>query len=132
MGKGSVVTPVVFLRPGSFGRIDTLAVYEFTHSAKLSGQDEVIAALRRGITRWVQNTTEGKKAWKYSSSDMNIGDVGDDPPIPLRLLLNEEGISGYRCACQASDTDTVPYDTVLVDDDALDDDDDDDEEDTDG
>ena len=116
-------TAVVFMRPGSFGSIDTLAVYEFTHSPRLKTQEDVLEAIRSAVTAWVTTTKEGKEAWEDSSDDMNIGDIGGDPPLSLRRLLKQEGITGWTCVCQVGDLDTVPYDTVLVDESQLDDDD---------
>ena len=123
MGKHDVTTALVFVRHGSFGRIDTLAVYEVAHTTKLSTQDQVLAALRRGITAWVKNTDEGKKAWKYSGRDMNIGDVGSELSHSLLEYLAGEGIYEIKDICQVGEPETVPYDTVLVNSNDLEDDD---------
>lgn len=105
-----------------------------TTTVVLKTQRDILTVIRSAITAWVKTTKEGKKAWEYSSDDMNIGDIGDDPPLSLRRLPNKEGITGWTCVWQGGGLDTVPYDTVLVDESELDDDDDEDDygEDADG
>jgi hypothetical protein len=37
---------------------------------------EGMEMLIKGITEWVKNTEDGQKAWVYSASDFNVGDLG--------------------------------------------------------
>jgi hypothetical protein len=43
---------------------------------KIQHDEELVAALKAGVTRWVKETDEGKAAYKYAGDDMNIGDLG--------------------------------------------------------
>ena len=78
-------------------------------------QDRVVA----GITRWVDTTAEGQKAWELSSQDFNIGDLSewlDD--VDLLKCLADEGVKNLTIESVDADTDWN-YDTVLVDSNSL-------------
>lgn len=96
-------------------RIDQLAVIQFTHDEKLKTAAAVLEAFERGITDWVESTVRGKKAWDYSSEDLNIGDMlGEEENEDLNSRLRREGISIWRCSYQLSEEEEVSYDKILA------------------
>lgn len=42
---------------------------------KIHNDGELVEALKAGVTKWAQETTDGKDAYQYAGDDMNIGDV---------------------------------------------------------
>ena len=76
---------------------------------------QVMARLRRAITQWINTTEEGKKQWKSSFEDFNVGDLsgllGD---WSLIRCLEANGIHDFDITGVILDCDAFHYDTVLA------------------
>jgi hypothetical protein len=72
-------------------------------------------AVRRGVTRWMVVSSDGRKEWEYSGEDFNVGDLvsclGDEL---LTDCLLREGVVGLVIEQLDVSADWV-YDSVLVD-----------------
>ena len=95
----------------------TYAVLECTTSHKM-GDELLLDCFRKAITRWMDETEEGKKAWEESCEDFNVGDLvfHVDNNKELRDILESWGIydveiETFCIDSQASNAWT--YDTVL-------------------
>jgi hypothetical protein len=44
---------------------------------KIRDDQELVAALKQGVTRWAKETKDGKDAYAFAGDDMNIGDLGN-------------------------------------------------------
>ena len=107
-------TEITFTRMDN-ARIDCLAVVKFTHQDRINTADELLAAFKKGVTKWVETTKEGKEAWEYSSEDLNIGDLfGYELDEDLGRLLEAEGIQTWECVYQLCEGEEFSYDTVLA------------------
>lgn len=38
-------------------------------------QEEIVPAIKRALTKWVSQTESGKKAWRATCEDFNVGDL---------------------------------------------------------
>jgi hypothetical protein len=77
-----------------------------------------LEALQKVITNWVRTTDEGKKWYRSTNEDANIGDLcSDGIPDEVKAGLAAEGIFNLDIECISSDTacQTWTYDTHLVD-----------------
>ena len=76
-----------------------------------------LGAVRRGVTKWVAQTPQGRTAYADSSDDYNVGDlstdVGDEA---LVALLAAEGVYDLSIQTITEDDfdDDWTYDTLLV------------------
>jgi hypothetical protein len=79
----------------------------------ITNQEELLSELRAGVTAWIRSTKEGKKAWRDSVQDFNIGDLMnyDFEPI-LAHCPNIESLE----VDEVDVSDHWLYDTVLADD----------------
>ncbi len=85
-------------------RLDTVGLIKVKTIMPLSA-NEVMAAIKRVCTRWVEETAEGRAAWELSSHDFNVGDLGlCVEEIPLALFQYEsidsisvEVVPGHEC-----------------------------------
>ena len=86
---------------------NTTAIISFTGEERLTVQ-ETLNLVTTAVTKWIQKTKEGKKAWEYSCGDFNIGDLAsyieDDDLIKyfdevgltnVKLIDNEYESSKY-------------------------------------
>lgn len=95
--------------------LDALVVVDVLHRTEVDAS-QVVAAIRRGVTNWVNECEQGKEAWAQSHRDLNMGDlVGYFRDPNLRLKLKIEGIAAIRHVTSLSVTNGVPLDTILVD-----------------
>lgn len=82
-----------------------------------------LSHLKKALTRWVEFTDQGKRAWEISSRDFNIGDLSSEAynEGDLAVILAGEGI--HHLSIQTFCDHRVPldwtYDTVLVDEESL-------------
>jgi len=77
---------------------------------------EVKQALMAATTHWVNTTEDGRKIWRYSCCDLNIGDLACSSAFqsPAFLAaLQERGVEYLDCIV-VDTTDALAYDTVLV------------------
>lgn len=75
------------------------------------------------MTAWVNDTPEGRAAWRRSSEDYNIGDlVSDlhDPSLQPRLSAAQIVDLSVECFADLTAHGDWTYDTVLVNDYELD------------
>jgi hypothetical protein len=96
--------------------LDQFAVITIEH-AQNEAPKHILAAFCRGVTKWVEKTSTGKKAWEDSSEDLNIGDLiashEGDPELAKYLKL--QGITSWECTYWLSDRNVFDYDLVLAD-----------------
>lgn len=75
--------------------------------------DELQAAVTRAVTKWMLSSAEGRKAWEYSGSDFNVGDLaswlGEDDLVDCLL---RERVVGLQI--ETLETADWAYDSVLV------------------
>lgn len=62
-------------------------------SPAIHNADSAFDAIRRAVTGWVADTSDGRSVWIDSCEDMNIGDLASAGiPASLRKYLRAEGI----------------------------------------
>lgn len=97
---------------------DCLVVLEFTTEG-ITHKNDLLKALRDGITRWMIETKEGKSAFNYSSGDFNIGDLlgsyaGDYGfEESLEPYMKAVKIHGIKVLFELTVHNRVAYDKVL-------------------
>lgn len=77
---------------------------------------EVKQALMAATTHWVNTTEDGRRIWRYSCCDLNIGDLACSSAFqsPAFLAaLQERGVEYLDCIV-GDTTDALAYDAVLV------------------
>lgn len=80
-----------------------------------SDEDDLLDRVCRAVTKWVNTSTTGAKAWEYSGRDLNIGDLASylgDPQ--LMRCFRDEGIQGFVLRDLPDADKYWHYDTVLV------------------
>lgn len=108
---------ICFLRPDG-PRIDALRIVEVVSTTE--DKEKTLQALTTAFSRWIEETPEGKKAWKDSSEDFNIGDAMDffstkgTPVKSLAPFLKDQGILRIFKLYDLTDTDRESYDRVLA------------------
>jgi hypothetical protein len=104
---------------------------QVTPPLRLRGSAGFLKALKSALTAWVRETDEGRRAWKNSSEDFNVGDLSTfmvwrtntkkgepwyEMPRTLTPYLKDVGILQLQVETYC-DTDVAAnwdYDTVLV------------------
>lgn len=61
---------IAFIRTGSYGLIQNIAVCTFT-----AQHGNSLEILQEAVTQWINNTDEGREAYEDSCEDFNIGDL---------------------------------------------------------
>ena len=85
-------TLLAFVRSGSFGAIDSIAIVTIRHVALMRPSD-LRKVVCEGLTHWVSTTDEGQAAWEASCEDFNVGGLADQGvPEALSKWLSERGI----------------------------------------
>ena len=84
----------------------------------LDTPDEIMAAVKKSVTSWVNETTEGRDLWfGHACEDLNIGDLacyGISPALQERL--NDVGINSLDIdIVSANDLEQFHFDSILVD-----------------
>lgn len=88
-----------------------------TDDPGLADDSLFLAGLRRAVTRWINETDEGKAAWKESCEDFNIGDLGNNFPFDEKLteFLFAERIANLELNSFGGGSRYWVHDTHLVD-----------------
>ena len=106
---------LTFIRNDGLKGLDRLLVMAFKTRDDLAKPSDVLAALRRALSKWASTTEEGRAAWEESSEDYNIGDfLGDCENPQVLALLQEEGILHVEVAYELSSQEEVSYDRILM------------------
>lgn len=80
-----------------------------------SDEDDLLDRVCRAVTKWVNTSTDGAKAWEYSGRDFNIGDLASYlHEDELWVCMAEEGIQGFVLRDLPDADKYWYYDTVLV------------------
>lgn len=104
----------------SFPRHESLTVTSLgtmevvTPEDKFESSEEVLEAIKRGLTQWVRCTKTGKSAWVQSCEDLNIGDLSSCPATSYMRFLRAEGVLSLKISLLDVEDDQFAYDTVLV------------------
>jgi len=107
-------THLTFTRKGNYN-IENLVVVQFSHKKHLKTPYEVFKAFTNGITKWVEETEEGKDLWLYTAEDLNIGDLlSHSDTKTLNKYLEAEGIEKWKTAYELIDEEEISYDKVLA------------------
>lgn len=113
--KPTITTLIPFIRIDL--TIETIAILSVVHTRKLA-VGTIIRILTNALTQWVQETPEGKKAWKDSGEDFNIGDYALCEEQFLKWLphakLTSKGIQDIKLLYNANVDGFIRYDKVLV------------------
>jgi len=86
------------------------------NNENLRDEMNFLEAVQRAVTRWVKGSDNGKKAWKLTCEDFNIGDMDNwTSDTNLKKCLCEEGIDLFniRIISHSSICKNWMYDTVL-------------------
>ena len=95
-----------------WGKLDTALVVALDCDATSPGG--ALKQLKEAVTEWVTTTDVGKKAWIYSSEDLNIGDLaGYLDHTGLKPILAKHNIK-LEILSEILDGAALPYDTVLA------------------
>jgi hypothetical protein len=95
--------------------IENLVVIRFKHKKRLHTPSDVLKAFCKAITTWVEKTEEGKSLWRYTSEDLNIGDIlSFNENKSLTPFLKTEGIKSWKTIYELVDQEEVSYDKVLA------------------
>ena len=95
-----------------------------TYTDKMLGEpvldtpDEIMAAVRKAVTAWINETTEGRDLWfGPACQDLNIGDLACYGIAPaLQERLNDVGINRLDIdIVSANDLGHFHFDSILVD-----------------
>lgn len=76
----------------------------------------VLGLLDKALSKWIEETPEGREAWDSSCGDLNIADIATyehDTDPSLAPYLKAEGISINRVEVVGSNN-SLPFDTVLA------------------
>jgi hypothetical protein len=100
------------------GTVTTFAVVTFT-SEQSQDPKVLIEKFKVAVTKWINATDDGDKAWEYSCGDFNIGDYASyDNDTELNKHLSDEGISVKINLMNDADA-VYSYDTVLANEDEI-------------
>lgn len=97
----------------------TVAVVACDQSDMVRTADDLLPRLRAALDRWRRTSMSGRRAWRESCHDFNVGDLGNwvaEPALIERLAV--EGIAGLSVDIFSSDEPPRPdwtFDTVLID-----------------
>ena len=105
---------VVVFRESSNER--TCAVLRCQRTETVSSGNVLQVALIRAVTRWIEQTPEGREALERSAGDFNIGDLMNELPEPtLEPFLEAEGVSGLEVEIYSGDETGWDFDDLLFD-----------------
>lgn len=66
-------------RTGKFGVCRAVILNALVDSNVIKNADELLAHLIEGVSKWAAETDDGRQAYSYAGSDMNIGDLSNYP-----------------------------------------------------
>jgi hypothetical protein len=114
MKTDTIKSHLAFVRK-DIAKIENMVVIQLEHNKCLTNQRQVLDALTKGITKWVENTQEGQELWKYTSEDLNIGDIlSYHKNKTLIKYLKKEGIYKWKPKYELVEQEEVSYDRILV------------------
>jgi hypothetical protein len=96
----------------------TFALVSCARSVQVSCAADLHRQITAAVTRWVKQTESGREAYRRSSEDYNVGDLGGDLGDPdLMGLLAAHGVHDLTIDLFSSDDAhrTWTYDKHLVD-----------------
>lgn len=99
-------------------RVDALRVIEMT--TVVETKEDALHRLSRAVGQWIQNTREGRRAWKESSEDFNVGDLAQylsrsgKATHTLQRFIENEGISRVKDIFVLTNADQESYDRILA------------------
>lgn len=110
--------PVEFIVPHmeAMGLKFVCVVKATVDQPELNDERSFLDSLRRAVTRWINETTQGKAAWQQSCQDFNIGDLGNEFPLDERFIeiLADEGICRLELESFGGGSRYWVHDTHLV------------------
>jgi len=106
-------THIAFTRKSSH-QIDLLRVLGFTHTQALKSEQEVLDALQKAVTHWIETTPQGLAAWEESCEDFNIGDLCSCEDFELQASLKSHGILSIETIYEFTPNQEVDYDKILA------------------
>lgn len=83
-----------------------------THSETLATNEQILEALIEGVTDYLQQSEQGRKAWNDTCHNFNIGDLDHQNESDVLPYLQPHGISTYSLTFQNAER-SIPFDTVL-------------------
>jgi len=100
------------------GKTTTIAILKVV-TDHLMTPEAIMGALKRLLTKWVNETDDGKDVWKQTGGDLNIGDFAQYETtfstwIP-HSTLKTHGIIDLEIVANVDSTEALPYDRILVD-----------------
>lgn len=104
-----------FIRQENFD-IENVCLLTITDKEDIDPRSDhdAICALKGAITEWVENTSEGQKAYQASAEDYNIGDFMHDFEDPsVEPFIAKAGIEALSME-SLTDEQILAYDEHLV------------------
>ena len=117
MPTKNITTLIPFVR-NEDGRTTTIAILKVVTDHQMT-PEQIMGAMKRLLTNWVNETKDGKQVWKYTGGDMNIGDFAQYETsfgewIP-HSSLKAYGIINFEIVALVDSTEALPFDKILVD-----------------
>ena len=110
--------PVEFIVPHmeAMGLRFVCVVKATVNNPALNDDSRFLDSLRRAVTRWIDETAQGKTAWRQSCQDFNIGDLGNEFPLDEAFveILAAEGIHQLELESYGGGARNWVHDTHLV------------------
>lgn len=99
--EGIDITAIAFLT------LELLEVFD--------SQEQIEQKFIEAVTKWIEETEEGKSLWYDSCEDINIGDIANNYPIEdsLANCLEDVGIR-FIDVETVNTQEVIPFDTVLA------------------
>jgi hypothetical protein len=98
------------------GRIENMAVIDVkimkAYEREITNPQVMYDLIVEAITEWVETTEAGRKEWKASSNDFNVGDLANVPEDLLKPFLNSRGIESIEVETAATNQINY-YDQIL-------------------
>lgn len=93
------------------------AIFTVCHGSDGDAHEErALGLLNKAMSKWIEETNEGRDAWESSCGDLNIGDIATyqhDTDPTLTPYLEAQGISIKRVEVMGANN-SLPFDTVLA------------------
>lgn len=70
--------------PRTYDQMVGFAVLDATVSTSIQNDYDLHQALTKAVTKWIDETEEGKDVWDGCWEDLNIGDLADEGGRPYR------------------------------------------------
>jgi hypothetical protein len=96
--------------------LSTLAIITATvENPKLTNEQDFLLTLKRTVTAWINTSEAGRRAWKSTANDFNVGDLAhylDDDELERQLKLH--GISELKVEVMNLSRGNWLFDTILA------------------